>query len=285
MNRRGGLWSWAVCALALGGCISRTELDPDGGETGEGSAGSQVSAGSGGAGGDSGKAGASGKAGNGGVRPSPGSGGKGQGGHGPSGGSAHGGRGGEGGSCSPAATCGGDITGSWTVASACLDVSGVADISALALGCATAAITGSRAVAGTFTANADGTYVDQTTTSGEDQFTLAPACRSISGTLVACDRIGPVFQTYGYDSVSCADAADGGCLCAAVFAQTAGLGVLSLEPPAQGSFTTSGQTLTVNDGWSDPQRYQYCASDGQLELLPISTSNGVVRGSVVLAAP
>jgi hypothetical protein len=298
MDRRGGLWRWVICALTLAGCLSRSELEPYGGETGQGSpggsgdGGGQVTSGSGGAGvesakaGRGGKAGDGGKAGGGGGRPNPGSGGKGSGGHEPVGGSGgHGGSGGRGGSCATAAACGGDLTGSWSVASACLDVSGVMDISALGLGCHSVAVTGSRAVAGTFTLHADGTYVDQTTTSGEDQIALSPECLSVSGTVVACERVGPVFESYGYDSVICADGEDSGCVCDAVLAQSSGLGVLTPEPLAHGSFTTSGQTLTLNDGLNEPQRYQYCSSAGQLTLLPLSTLMGTLEGSVVLAVP
>lgn len=290
MHRRGGFWRWVIGASTLAGCLSRSELDPHGGKThqgtpdGLGSGGSQITSGSGGAGVESGKAGGGGKVGGGGAGPSPGSGGKGPGGHGSSGGSGgHGGSGGKGGACASAAACGGNVTGNWTVASACFDVSGDMDVSALGLGCHSAAVTGSRTVGGTFIANADGTYVDRTTTSGEDQLTLSPACLSVSGVVVTCERIGPVFEIYGYDSVTCADAGDGSCLCDAVLAQSSGLGVLSMEPRAQGSFTTSGHTLTLNDGLNDSQSYEYCSSAGQLTLRPLSTLTGTLRGTLALA--
>jgi hypothetical protein len=164
-----------------------------------------------------------------------------------------------------------------------LDVSGVVDVSPLGLGCSSAPVTGSRSVAGTFIANGDGTYFDQTTTSGEDQIALAPACLQISGTVVRCEQIAPVFQSYGYDSVTCAPAADGRCLCDAAFEQTSGLGVPLLEPLANGSFTTSGRILTLDDGLNQPTDYQYCASEGQLTLRPLATLTGTLGGTIVLA--
>lgn len=290
MYQGGGWWKWVICASALAGCSSRSGLDPSGGDAGQSSteeagsggglatsgSGSVAISGSGGSlatssGGAGGKVGGGGKAGGGGAGAGTGSGGK-----------ASGGHGGTGGSCASAPACGGDVTGMWTVASSCLDVSGVVDVSLLGLGCSTAPVTGSRSVAGTFIANADGTYFDQTTTSGEDHVEIAPACLQISGVVVMCERIAPIFQSYGYDSVTCAPAADGRCFCDATFAQAAGLGVPSLEPLANGTFTTSRRTLTLDDGLNQATSYQYCASEGQLTLRPLPTITGTVRGAIVL---
>lgn len=61
--------------------------------------------------------------------------------------------------------------------------------------------------------------------------------------------------------------------------------MLTWGSPESGSFTTSGPTLTLDDGFNEPRSYRYCASAGQLELLPLSTFTGTLRGSVVLAEP
>src|SRR5204863_6615485 len=61
------------------------------------------------------------------------------------GGSAAGGSSGSGGagtSCQNVTACGGDVTGTWTVMSSCLAVSGNLDISLLNAGCASAPATG-----------------------------------------------------------------------------------------------------------------------------------------------
>jgi hypothetical protein len=166
-----------------------------------------------------------------------------------------------------------------------LDVTGVIDLIPLGIGCDSAPITGSRAVAGTFIANADGSYVDLTTTSGEDQIRLAPQCLNVSGVVVTCERIAAVFTAYGYDSVNCAPGNDGECSCDAVFARDAGLGRLTFDPLPNGSFTTSGNVLTLSDEWNNRASYQYCASAGELELRPLETLTGTLRGSVVLAKP
>jgi hypothetical protein len=304
MQRRGTWWKGAVCAAAVGGCFSNPEDDPwidPGGEAGQTSAGSSGNAGTGpsaGAGGSgvAGQAGAGGSgvagragAGGSGVAGQAGAGGSGVAGQGATGGSGGGqsGSGGTGGPCSSVPPCGGDITGTWTVASSCLDVRGVLDVSGLGLGCSSAPLTGSRVVAGTFVANANGTYVDNTTTSGEERIELPEACLSVSGTLVTCERVAPVFAAvYGYDSVTCTTDADGdGCLCDAVFEQTAGMGLLSLDPADSGTYVSSGDVVTLHDAFGASVDYLYCVAGEQLTLLPRTTATGTPRGRIVLVQP
>ena len=54
------------------------------------------------------------------------------------------------------------------------------DVSLLSLGCSEVPVTGNLEASGTFVANADGTYADNTTTTGSATFPLAPDCLSIS---------------------------------------------------------------------------------------------------------
>src|SRR6185436_14209979 len=84
--------------------------------------------------------------------------------------------------CSDVAPCGGNAVGTWTVASACLAVAGNLDVSGFGLGCPTVTVTGSLQVSGTWTANADGTYADNTTTTGDEQLTVPAECLNVSGT-------------------------------------------------------------------------------------------------------
>ena len=157
---------------------------------------------------------------------SSGTGGKsGSGGSGGSGGSP--GTGGSGTSCSNVSACGGDLVGTWTVTSSCLKVTGTLDLSLVGASCPTAPVTGDLQVTGTWTANSDGTYSDDTTTTGTEQFTLASSCLVISSTPVTCDGAAGLIQTLGYASVDCASAASGGCSCSATVHQTGGLGVVS----------------------------------------------------------
>ena len=84
------------------------------------------------------------------------------------------GTGGATGSCSSEADCGGDVFGTWEVTSSCLTVSGQLDLSGfLGTDCPSPQVTGSLEVTGTWSAKADNTFTDKTTTTGNEQFTLA----------------------------------------------------------------------------------------------------------------
>ena len=59
------------------------------------------------------------------------------------------------------------------------------DVSLASLGCKTVPVTGSLQVTGTWTANSNGTYTDNTVTTGSVTFPLAAACLSVSSVNVA----------------------------------------------------------------------------------------------------
>jgi hypothetical protein len=175
--------------------------------------------------------------------------------------------------CEGATPCGGGVVGIWNVASSCLKLSGQLDTSGLSLGCPTVPVTGSLQATGTFTANADGTYRDNTTTTGSVTLTLGPACLSVSSVAVGCDRIGAIFEAAGWATATCTGA-DGGCSCALTADQKGGLGAIVPFTDATGPYTTSGNTLTASN-----LTYQYCATDSSLTLTPQSSA---LSGSVVL---
>src|SRR5205085_3353346 len=91
--------------------------------------------------------------------------------------------------CPGGTQCGGSVVGSWTVASSCLALSGDMDVVFASLGCMTVPVTGSLHVTGTWIANSDGTYTDNTVTTGMITFPLAPACLSVSSTAVPCTKV------------------------------------------------------------------------------------------------
>ena len=190
-------------------------------------------------------------------------------------GGSSGGGGGEA-SCSNVLPCGGDLVGTWAVTSSCLNVTGAVDMSIIAVGCRSAPVTGSLHVSGTWTANANGTYSDKTTTSGSDQLTLPASCLQVSGTTTTCKAIGPVLQILGYDSVSCTSTTNGGCTCPATIKQTGGLGMLSTDPQTSGKYTTSGNVVTT-DGYLS---YSYCVSGNKMAWTPQSTSP-TITGTVL----
>ena len=182
---------------------------------------------------------------------------------------------GSGASCLNVSPCGGDVVGTWAVASSCLTVSGQLDLSMMGIGCMSAPVTGSLVVTGAWTARANGSYSDSTTTTGQEQLTLAPSCLRVSATTVSCSQMEVVFRAFGYESASCTSAADGGCACTAVVNQTGAPGVPSPSADSSGQYRTSGNVLTI-DGQT---QYEYCVSGNQMTWTPQSTS--ATTGTIV----
>lgn len=177
-------------------------------------------------------------------------------------------------SCEAAAPCGGNLVGTWKVASSCLKLSGEMDTSLLSLGCPTVPVNGTLQTTGTFIANADGTYTDSTTTTGNLTTTLNATCLSVSSVAVGCDRIGSIFTAAGWKTAECTPTADSGCSCALTANQKAGLGVIVPFTDATGTYTTTGNTLKVSSN-----TYSYCASSNALTLQPQASA---LSGAIVL---
>ncbi|HVY39831.1 MAG TPA: hypothetical protein VHM31_17960, partial [Polyangia bacterium] len=186
-----------------------------------------------------------------------------------SGGSASGGSPG-GGSCPNVAACGGSAVGTWVVSSSCLKVSGTLDLGAFGAGCPTAPVTGTLQVNGSWTAKADGTYTDDTTTTGTEQITLDKSCLVISSTPVTCAGAASLLVALGYATFQCTDASGGGCDCTATVNEKGGLGVVSPAPSTDGNFATSGNLLTLTD--VGETKYDYCATGTTLTVTPRSSS-------------
>ena len=182
-------------------------------------------------------------------------------------------------SCSDVSACGGALVGTWSATSSCLTVSGALDLSAFgfASGCSSAPVTGALHVTGTWTANPDGTYSDQTMTSGQEQFTLGPSCLVLSSTPITCQGAAGFLQVLGFSSVTCSDAAGGGCGCSGTVQQTGGLGLPSSSPETSGTYTTAANTVTTSGSGAAA----YCASATTLSLTPQSTSP-TISGTIEL---
>ena len=197
------------------------------------------------------------------------------------GGNGAGGSGGTDGTCSNVVACGGKVVGKWKVTSACLTVVDTLAASTFGATCPDVAITGTRRVSGTWTANANGTLTDETTTTGVDQFSLDKKCLVISSFPVTCDGIGSQIESaLGYESVKCADAAGGGCQCSATVNLKGGLGVISAAPTVMGNYLVQGNVLTTK-GDSGDVTYAACVSGNQLTVTPQGTAPAL-RGTIVL---
>jgi hypothetical protein len=180
------------------------------------------------------------------------------------------GSGGAGGSCPGGTPCGGNVFGTWSVSSSCLKLSGNVDVSLAGLdprSCVNLTISGSLSVSGTWTANANGTYTDDTTTTGNAQLVLPAGCLAISGTTTTCERISAPLAALGL-SLNCQNAAGGGCTCAGTVEQRGGIGWLTADPQTSGNYTTSGNTITV-DGVPN---YSYCVAGSTMTWTPATTS-------------
>jgi len=189
---------------------------------------------------------------------------------------------GTGASCGNVTPCGGNVVGSWTVSGSCLKLSGELDLGALGAGCPTAPISGSLQVSGTWTANANGTYSDKTVTTGDAVFELAPACLLISSTPVKCDGAGSLLGAgLGYSSVVCTPKAEGGCSCAATIHQEGGLGLPSVAPTHDGTYTSANNQLALTLDVGGPATYPSCVASGVLTLSPQSV-HPTMSGTITL---
>jgi non-reducing end alpha-L-arabinofuranosidase len=179
-------------------------------------------------------------------------------------------------SCTDVSPCGGDVVATWNVTSSCLTVAGDMDVSLASMGCPTVPTTGSLKVTGTWTANSDGTYADNTTTTGTVDFPLAPSCLSISSVAVECSKAADILSAIGWASATCSNAS-GQCKCTATANQKGGLGVISAYKQTSGTYAISGNTLNTDETVD----YAYCVSGSTLTMTPKPSFMGM-KGTIVL---
>ena len=165
-------------------------------------------------------------------------------------------------SCGSLTPCGGNVLGAWNVTSSCLKLSGDMDVSLASLGCPTVPVVGSLTTTGSFIANADGTFTDNTRTTGSATFPLSKACLSISSVERSCEQISSIFQALGWATSSCVST-NGQCNCSVTADQSGGLGTLSEVETTKGQYSTSGNLLTTDDTITP-----YCVSGNQLTVAP-----------------
>jgi hypothetical protein len=174
--------------------------------------------------------------------------------------------------CKDVSPCGGDVVGTWQVKSSCLEFAGDTDVALTSLGCKTVQLTGSLETTGTLITKADGTFTDNTRTTGSATVHLPAACLSISSVPVTCDRVGSIFETLGWSKGTCT-VAGSGCDCKLDADHEKGaLGTLAPFEVESGTYATSGSALTL-----DTLEYSYCTSGNSLTLTPkLSGLHGTV---------
>ncbi len=149
------------------------------------------------------------------------------------------------GTCPAVAACGGDIVGTWTLASECT----TGHLTREANGCAiTNTYSGAASsVSGTVVYNADGTFTAGQSSAIPQSIDVPAACLSMGDT---CAQFG---ATLPVQAAQCLPAANGGCICTgsaeSIFHQF-------------GTYSTTGNTLieTVNGG--TPVGLGYCVQGG-----------------------
>ena len=164
--------------------------------------------------------------------------------------------------------------------SSCLRVTGGLDLSVAGATCPSAPVTGSLTVTGTFTVNADGTYADNTVTSGDEQFRWRPRAWSSRRRPSPAAERPTSSRRWATPSLTCTPATGGGCTCSGTVQQTGGLGLVSVAPSTSGSYTTAGNLITVSGDAGDT-KYAYCVSGDRLTVTPQSTSP-TMTGTIVL---
>ena len=186
---------------------------------------------------------------------------------------------GTGGSCTSGTPCGGDVVGTWNVMTSCLKItSSNLDISLAGLdptSCKNVQLEGYLTVNGSWSANANGTYTDGTTTTGNVRMALPAGCLRLSGTTTTCARIGGPFAGVGFSDITCTDAAGGGCDCSGTINQMGGVGIPTGDPQKNGNYATSGSTLT-----SDTSAMEgYCVTGNTMTWTP-QTTNWTTSGTI-----
>lgn len=184
--------------------------------------------------------------------------------------------------CTNQGACGGEIAGTWAVAGSCLPVSGQVDMSGFGLGCTAAPVTGTMQVSGSWEAKSDGTFTDQTTTSGEHVVELPAACLNVSGTVTRCSRVDGALQALGYTAVTCEDSASGGCTCTGTVEQMGSFGFVTDTSARSGTYSSANNVVTTSAGQAQTA-YEYCVSGSTLTITPQTVSRtGTVMGTIVL---
>jgi hypothetical protein len=160
-----------------------------------------------------------------------------------------------GGTCGNTPACGGDLVGTWTIASSC--VSAGSSMSALCPGAT--ADTANLKVTGTITYTADMTYTTNSVLSGSETLVLPLSCFVQSDVSATCDQLGQIYMNDPTNqSATCTGSSI--CTCTIVLSNqtstrtgtysTTAAGLATDTPtggaPSQSDYCVRGQTLTLS---------------------------------------
>ncbi|MBN2714388.1 MAG: hypothetical protein JXX14_00960 [Deltaproteobacteria bacterium] len=202
--------------------------------------------------------------------------------------------------CADGIMRGGDVVGTWVVASSNIEVSGDWDLNGFGGGdCQLHPVTRTLEVSGTWGADTDGTFWDNTITTGELQVELPCACQVFDGSCIgSCERLASAILSAGYKSLTCKENSEdngpdcscgNGCDCIAVIYQTGGMGVApaatvhASDAPDSGTYITAGNTLIATWGSWNEQEYAYCATQNTLTIrLQRTSPQSALTGTIEL---
>ena len=88
------------------------------------------------------------------------------------------------------------------------------------------------------------------------------------GTTTTCAWVGNPMKGMGFSSVTCTDAAGGGCTCSATVQQSGWPGFVTMDASTSGGYATSGNVVALDD----EAKYGYCVSGSKMTWSSQSTS-------------
>jgi hypothetical protein len=169
-------------------------------------------------------------------------------------------------SCEKSAGCGGDLVGTWKIASACFDSPPMM----ASMSCPGLTTTTNLDEQGTVTYRADGTYTGNLTLSGSVNVSVPASCLTQQGTTVTCAQLQESLRaSAAYSSVTCTGSS--GCSCVAQIAP-------QTQAPS-GTYAVSGSTVTHSAG-NSPDSNDFCVQGTTLTMT--ASSSSATAGTIVL---
>ncbi|WP_437307353.1 hypothetical protein [Sorangium sp. So ce388] len=165
-----------------------------------------------------------------------------------------------GGACAEAQACGGDPTGSWTIAETCLDSSMFAEITE---GCDAEIDVSGVEFNGSAEFRSDGTYATTSTVTGPMKAVYPPACLTFENATLTCAQVDQSMQDLiaqgdaPYESATCA-AAGQDCVCTLILTQRTTTGT--------GTWSVSGSNLITESSGEAPEALPFCVHGSSLTM-------------------
>ncbi|WP_437756426.1 hypothetical protein [Sorangium sp. So ce1389] len=161
--------------------------------------------------------------------------------------------------CAEAQACGGDPTGSWTIAETCLDSSMFAELTER---CDAEIDVSGVEFNGSAEFRSDGTYTATSTLTGPMKAVYPPPCLVFEDTTITCAQLDQTMQDLiaqgdaPYESATCA-AAGQDCACSLILAQSTTTGA--------GTWSVSGSSL-ITESNGEASEVPFCVEGSSLTM-------------------